>query len=253
MGSFYSLLKVQKPLCSQATLKVGYVKGRVGEGCWGKDRTEDEEFLCVSSNWVCHCDEGNRDSFITLELTRSLAALRKAVSLYTWKKAVSFQIRMWEKWKVEEMIPKLLLFSKGNITVKLWILNWKCQELLCLASNSHAGVMEVELRALTEKISKVSHCLSKWITWDHPNLNSWHGEWLKWVSFRREVKASERVFAYLACIITRLHLLSSNLIEKKCNLIKGFVLLTFIKGFALLTFMSTDSCICRHIIWVISN
>ena len=161
MGSFYSLLKVQKPICSQATLKVGYVKGRVGEGSWGKGRTEDEEFLCVSLNWVCHCDEGNRDSFITLELTRSLAALRKAVSLYTWKKAVSFQIRMWEKWKVGQMIPKLLLFSKGNLTMKLWILNWKCQKLLCLASNSHAGVMEVELWALTEKISKVSHSLSE--------------------------------------------------------------------------------------------
>ena len=77
---FFFFFSFKSP-CSQATRKVRYMEGMVGEGCWGKGRTEDEEYPCASSNWVCCCDEG-RDSCITLEPTRSLAALRKAVSLF---------------------------------------------------------------------------------------------------------------------------------------------------------------------------
>lgn len=43
-----------------------------------------------------------------------MAALGKTVSLYIWKKAVSFQVGEWEKWKGGEMIPKLLLIFKGE-------------------------------------------------------------------------------------------------------------------------------------------
>lgn len=32
-----------KSPCPQATLKVRYMEGMIGEGCWGKDRKEDEE------------------------------------------------------------------------------------------------------------------------------------------------------------------------------------------------------------------
>lgn len=43
-----------------------------------------------------------------------MAALRKAVSLYTWKKAVRFQIGVWEKWRAGEMILRFCSLFKGE-------------------------------------------------------------------------------------------------------------------------------------------
>ena len=132
---FFFFFSFKSP-CSQATLKVRYMEGMVGEGCWGKGRTEDEEFP------------------VPLQ-TEFAVVMKVEIPVSPWSR-----LGVWLPW------------------------------------------------------GRQCHCLSKWITWDHTNLNSWHLEWFEWVSRRRKVKASERECAYLACIIVGLHWLSSNFIGK---------------------------------------